>query len=351
MAAHGLDAVRQLGGVGLQELAPRRRAKNSSRTSTVVPVARAAGASSPRARHRAGSHVRRSAVRLVIDSSATDAIAASASPRKPIVATALQLGERCDLAGRVALQRQRQLGGRDADAVVLDHDAAHAAGREPHDDLARAGVERVVDQLAHHRGRPLDHLAGGDLADQFVGQLADRAPAARGLGQEGLEARHSSSRFYGSPRYGLADARSDPGDHSRGASPVLLVGGGALGGRVLQRLAGAGVPLTLLRPQAAGALDALPAGVSQLIGDVADPKSLEAAGVRQARLMVLADGTLAEKMHVCGSARELNPRLAIVGAASHDAEAAWLRDFGVDEVCDALDQQAEQVTRAVRARL
>ena len=38
-----------------------------------------------------------------------------------------------------------------------------------------AGVERVVDQLAHHRGRPLDHLAGGDLADQFVGQVADRA--------------------------------------------------------------------------------------------------------------------------------------------------------------------------------
>ncbi|RZU03159.1 cation:proton antiporter [Rivibacter subsaxonicus] len=136
-----------------------------------------------------------------------------------------------------------------------------------------------------------------------------------------------------------------------GATPVLLVGGGALGGRVLRRLAGAGVPLTLLRPQAAGALDALPAGVSQLIGDVADPKLLEAAGVRQARLMVLADGTLAEKMRVCGSARELNPWLAIVGAASHDAEAAWLRDFGVDDVCDALDQQAEQVARAVRARL
>ena len=42
-------------------------------------------------------------------------------------------------------------------------------------DLAGAGVQRVVDQLAHHRGRALDHLAGGDLADQLVGQFAYHA--------------------------------------------------------------------------------------------------------------------------------------------------------------------------------
>ena len=55
-----------------------------------------------------------------------------------------------------------------------------------HVDLAGAGVERVLEQLLHHRGRPLDHLAGGDLADQELGQVADRAhgqvraPAAAG---------------------------------------------------------------------------------------------------------------------------------------------------------------------------
>ena len=68
----------------------------------------------------------------------------------------------------------------DAAAVVLDRDQAHAAGQQAHGDLRRAGVERVVDQFAHHRGGPLHHLAGGDLADQFVGQFADGAARAVG---------------------------------------------------------------------------------------------------------------------------------------------------------------------------
>ena len=60
--------------------------KNSSRTSTVVPTARAAGCSSPLC---ASSRVACAscAVRLVSESSATEAVAANASPRNPIVAT------------------------------------------------------------------------------------------------------------------------------------------------------------------------------------------------------------------------------------------------------------------------
>ena len=50
--------------------------------------------------------------------------------------------------------------------------------------VVRAGIERVVDQLAHHRGRALDHLAGGDLADQLVGQFADRTARRGGRGRE-----------------------------------------------------------------------------------------------------------------------------------------------------------------------
>ena len=36
-------------------------------------------------------------------------------------------------------------------------------------------IEGVLDELLQHRGGALDHLAGGDLADQFVGQFTNRA--------------------------------------------------------------------------------------------------------------------------------------------------------------------------------
>ena len=43
-----------------------------------------------------------------------------------------------------------------------------------HLDPAGAGVDRVLDQLLDHRGRPLDHLAGGDAVGDGFGQAADR---------------------------------------------------------------------------------------------------------------------------------------------------------------------------------
>ena len=49
-------------------------------------------------------------------------------------------------------------------------------------DLAGAGVDGVLHQLLHHRGRPLDHLAGGNLLGQLGRQDADARPLGRQLG-------------------------------------------------------------------------------------------------------------------------------------------------------------------------
>jgi hypothetical protein len=94
----------------------------------------------------------------------------------------LQVLQAADLAGGVAPQRDRKFLARNAGAVVLDRHQPHAAGQQPHRDLGGAGVQRVVDQLAHHRRGPLHHLAGGDLADQLVGQVADGAAWGGGDG-------------------------------------------------------------------------------------------------------------------------------------------------------------------------
>ena len=179
MAAHRLQAVRQLGGVGLQELAPRRR-----REEQLAHLHRRADGARGRLQ-LAGAAVDALRMRGVHRAAGDRQLGDRADRRQRLAAEAhrhhlLEIVQRADLAGGMAAQRQRQLGFGDALAVVLDDDRAHAAGDQPHRDAGGAGVQRVVDQLAHHRGRALDHLAGGDLADQLVGQLADRAAGGRG---------------------------------------------------------------------------------------------------------------------------------------------------------------------------
>ena len=78
-----------------------------------------------------------------------------------------------DLAGRVARQRQRQIVLRDATTVVGDADLPHAAFGQLHVDVAAAGIQTVLQQLLQHRGRALDHLAGGDLVDEQFRELVN----------------------------------------------------------------------------------------------------------------------------------------------------------------------------------
>ena len=120
VAAHRLEAVRELGRLGLQELAPRRRAEEQlAHLDAWCRRARAAGA------QLAGARVEPGRVRGVGGAAGDRDLGDRGDRRQRLAAKAhrrhaLELGERGDLAGRVAAQRQRQLVGGDAVAVVLD---------------------------------------------------------------------------------------------------------------------------------------------------------------------------------------------------------------------------------------
>ena len=75
----------------------------------------------------------------------------------------------------MALESNRQFIAQDALPIVFYADQAHTACHQPHGDLAGTCVQRVVHQLAHHRGRALHDLTGRNLADQFVGEFTDWA--------------------------------------------------------------------------------------------------------------------------------------------------------------------------------
>ncbi len=83
------------------------------------------------------------------------------------------VGDRGDLARRVAFEGQRQLAERDAVAVVLDDQAGEAAVAHGDRDAARAGVQRVLAEFLDDGRRPFDHLAGGDAVDGGVVEHAD----------------------------------------------------------------------------------------------------------------------------------------------------------------------------------
>jgi CPA2 family monovalent cation:H+ antiporter-2 len=71
----------------------------------------------------------------------------------------------------------------------------------------------------------------------------------------------------------------------------------------------------------------------------------------QARVLVLTDGALNEKMRLCMAARELNPQVVIVAVAEHAGERAWLEEFGASYVADALEELAGALMRSIRAAL
>jgi hypothetical protein len=78
------------------------------------------------------------------------------------------------LRGRVPLDRQRQVAGGHAGAIIGDPDQPPPAPVGHDLDPLGAGIERVLEQLLDHAGRPLHHLAGGDAVDDAFGKLADR---------------------------------------------------------------------------------------------------------------------------------------------------------------------------------
>ncbi len=85
---------------------------------------------------------------------------------------ALKIAQRLHLAGGVPRERQRQLLRGYATAVVADPNQAQATIGKLDTNMARAGIERVLDQLLDDRGRPLDDFARGDFGGDVRRKLA-----------------------------------------------------------------------------------------------------------------------------------------------------------------------------------
>ena len=82
-----------------------------------------------------------------------------------------------NFARRVAFQTEQRVVPAHAGAVVGHPDEAASAGLDFDGDARGLGVERVFNEFLHDTGRALDHLAGGDLIGDLLGEQADAVHA------------------------------------------------------------------------------------------------------------------------------------------------------------------------------
>lgn len=129
-------------------------------------------------------------------------------------------------------------------------------------------------------------------------------------------------------------------------APVVVTGMGELGRRVTERATAGGIAVFAIDPRIE-VLDALDPALGRIYGDPGRDDVLRAARLGDARVMVVTNPTLMEKMRICMAARRVNPRIAIVATADSSAERAWLNEFGAS-VVDAVDEMGEALIRAIR---
>ncbi len=161
-------------------------------------------------------------------------------------------------------------------------------------------------------------------------------------------------RRYEAARGELAHARvaaADAVPEPVAPRPVIVTGAGELARRVVARCANAGIPVCAVGKDMDRQDEARAGGAVTVYGDAAAADVLRAARVDVARVLVVTEAALADKMRVCVAARAVNPDLVLIAAAATTNERAWLAEFGVARVCDAIDETTDSVVRAVRDAL
>src|SRR5512134_329579 len=134
-------------------------------------------------------------------------------------------------------------------------------------------------------------------------------------------------------------------------APVVFSGLTAVSRRLIERCAKEGLPLSVVTSDLEALQELRERGVGTVYGDPTHAEVLRAAGLADAKMIVVTNPSLMEKLRICGAARAINPRIAIVATAAGEAERAWLQEVGATFTCDPLDEASDALLRAIHAGL
>ncbi|HEY5862769.1 MAG TPA: cation:proton antiporter [Casimicrobiaceae bacterium] len=135
------------------------------------------------------------------------------------------------------------------------------------------------------------------------------------------------------------------------ARAVIVTGAGELARRVVARCVRGGIPVCAVGMDVDRQDEQRAAGAVTVYGDAGAAEVLRAAQVASARVLVITESELADKMRILVAAKQANPRIDVIATASAANERTWLAEFGVAHVCDAIDETTDAVVRAIRQSL
>jgi CPA2 family monovalent cation:H+ antiporter-2 len=166
-----------------------------------------------------------------------------------------------------------------------------------------------------------------------------------------LERRFSLGSGQGVDDSGPGPEEKPSSDNYVVATPVVVCGLGELGRRFVDRAVARGVPVSVIDNRLERLEPLRARGIPTVYGDAGRDSVLEAAHAHAARVVVVTNASLPDKMRICAALRRLNPRVAILAVAESEAERAWLSEFGVAWVADVYEEMSESLVRAVRRML
>ena len=161
-----------------------------------------------------------------------------------------------------------------------------------------------------------------------------------------VRARPGLSRLLDPPAEAAPEPTPDTEPHAV-RDHVVLVGHGRVGSRVAEALERAHIPFVVIEQDRLSAQALRERGVTALYGDAARPGLLEHAGLRHARLLVIATPEPLQARAVIDLARRIQPGIDIAVRTHGEAERAHLEQrrvgiavMGERELADALSRYA-----------
>lgn len=135
------------------------------------------------------------------------------------------------------------------------------------------------------------------------------------------------------------------GDHGDRRAHAVLCGYGRVGRLIAQVLDRRGLRYVVIDQDRRNVEELRQRGVLALYGDAANPVLLGHAGIERARVLVIAIPDPPATRHIVEHARRANARLSIVARTHSEAEWAYLREHGVDEVVLGERELAVEMSR------